>query len=510
MKKNKIKSKSKAFHTSLREKWKEALSSVLPIAVIVLALCFVLVPAPLSTMLGFLVGAAMLIIGTGLFTLGTELAMTPIGEEVGAAMTRSKKLWVVLLISFLVGVMITMSEPDLQVLAEQVPGIPNMTLIVMVAAGVGLFLVVALLRILFRIRMAYLLLGCYAAVFVLAQFVPKNFLAVAFDAGGVTTGPMTVPFILALGFGVSAIRSDANAENDSFGLVALSSIGPILAVMILSLIYQPEDTVYTGSSAIMNVADTQAMTRLFVTALPSYLGEVALALAPIAAFFVLFQLFALHLPGREVVRIFAGLLYTYVGLALFLTGVNVGFMPMGSYLGQTLASLPYRWVLVPIGMLIGYYVVSAEPAVHVLSKQVYEVSAGVIPPHALMLSLSIGVSVSVGLSMLRVLTGLNILYLLVPGYAMSLILMFFVPPIYTSIAFDSGGVASGPMTATFLLPLAMGACTAVGGDVATDAFGVVAMVAMTPLITIQLLGLFTRRKAAGKPALKPPQEEIIE
>ena len=185
-------------------------------------------------------------------------------------------------------------------------------------------------------------------------------------------------------------------------------------------------------------------------------------------------------------------------------------MPMGSYLGQTLASLPYRWVLVPIGMLIGYYVVSAEPAVHVLSKQVYEVSAGVIPPHALMLSLSIGVSVSVGLSMLRVLTGLNILYLLVPGYAMSLILMFFVPPIYTSIAFDSGGVASGPMTATFLLPLAMGACTAVGGDVATDAFGVVAMVAMTPLITIQLLGLFTRRKAAGKPALKPPQEEIIE
>ncbi|MDY3815529.1 MAG: DUF1538 domain-containing protein [Candidatus Limiplasma sp.] len=500
--------KKTTYHTILREKWREALSSVLPIVLIVLALCFVVVPVPLSTMLGFLLGAALLIIGTGLFTLGTELAMTPIGEEVGAAMTRSKKLWVILLISFLVGFMITMSEPDLQVLASQVPGIPNMTLILMVAAGVGLFLVVALLRILLRIRMAYLLLGCYAAVFLLALFVPKNFLAVAFDSGGVTTGPMTVPFILALGFGVSSIRSDKNAENDSFGLVALSSVGPILAVMILSLIFQPEDTAYSVTTA-AEAADTQAMSLLFLKALPHYLGEVALALAPIAVFFLLFQLFALRLPLREVVRILMGLLYTYVGLTLFLTGVNVGFMPMGSYLGQALASLPCRWVLAPIGMLMGYYVVSAEPAVHVLSKQVYEVSAGAIPPRALMLSLSIGVSVSVGLAMVRVLTGLNILYLLVPGYLLSLILMFFVPPIYTSIAFDSGGVASGPMTATFLLPLAMGACAAVGGDVATDAFGVVAMVAMTPLITIQLLGLASRRRAVQKPA-QSPMEEIIE
>ena len=510
MKKGRLKSRHNAFHGIMQEKWKEAMSSVLPIVLIVLVLCFIVVPAPVSTMLGFLVGAAMLIVGMGLFTLGTDLAMTPIGEEVGSAMTRSKKLWVVMLISFLVGVMITMSEPDLQVLAEQVPGIPNMTLIVMVAVGVGLFLVLALLRILLRIRMAYLLLGCYLAVFILAQFVPKNFLAVAFDAGGVTTGPMTVPFILALGLGVSSIRSDQNAENDSFGLVALSSVGPILAVMILSLIYQPEDTVYTTASAMTAVADTQSMTGVFLHALPDYLGEVAFALAPIAIFFVLFQIFVLHLSARDVVRIFAGLLYTYAGLTLFLTGVNVGFMPMGTYLGQTLASLPCRWVLVPIGMLMGYYVVSAEPAVHVLSKQVYEVSAGAIPPRALMLSLSIGVSCSVGLAMLRVLTGLNILYLLVPGYAIALVLMFFVPPIYTSIAFDSGGVASGPMTATFLLPLAMGACTAVGGDVATDAFGVVAMVAMTPLIAIQILGLFTQRKAREEQREALPAEEIIE
>ena len=509
-KKKRIKLRRQTHRNILMEKWKEALTSVIPITVIVLVLCFLLVPVPTDAMMAFLIGAAMLVIGMGLFTLGTDLAMTPIGEHVGTAMTRSKRLWVVLLISFLVGMIITISEPDLQVLAEQVPGVPNMTLILSVAVGVGVFLVVALLRILFRVRMSLLLLGCYTVVFILAQFVPPSFLAVAFDSGGVTTGPMTVPFILALGVGVSAIRSDSDAENDSFGLVALCSVGPILAVMILSLIYRPDGAAYTPV-ALPAVEDTQSLARMFAEALPKYMGEVAAALLPIALFFLLFQILSLRLNVRELVRIGAGLMYTYVGLVLFLAGVNVGFMPMGNYIGQLLASLEARWILVPIGMLIGYYVVAAEPAVHVLSKQVYELSAGSIPKRALNLSLSIGVSVSVGLAMLRILTGLPILYLLIPGYAIALLLMIFVPPVFTSIAFDSGGVASGPMTATFLLPLAMGACTGVGGDVATDAFGVVAMVAMTPLITIQVLGLvFKHRQKAELQTAEASAEDIIE
>ncbi len=498
-------------HSILNEKWKEAFASVLPITLIVLAMCFAWVPAPVSAMLGFLVGAVMLIVGMGLFTLGTDLAMTPIGEHVGSAMTRSKKLWLIMLISLLVGIIVTISEPDLQVLAEQVPGVPNMTLILAVAIGVGLFLVVALLRILFRIPMKWLLLGCYVFVFVLAQFVPDTFLAVAFDSGGVTTGPMTVPFILALGVGVSSIRSDSNAENDSFGLVALCSVGPILAVMLLGFIFRPNGANYSTTSALTDVADTRAMSAMFAHAFPHYMKEVAIALLPIAAFFVLFQLTVLHLHRREVFRIVAGLLYTYFGLALFLTGVNVGFMPMGNFLGQALGVMDARWLLIPIGMLIGYFVVSAEPAVHVLSKQVYELTAGAIPQKALGLSLSIGVAVSVGLSMMRIITGIHILYLLIPGYLVAILLMFFVPPIFTSIAFDSGGVASGPMTATFLLPLAMGACIAMGGDVATDAFGVVAMVAMTPLITIQILGLIFKFKQKKAEPLPPaPVEEIIE
>ena len=317
---------------------------------------------------------------------------------------------------------------------------------------------------------------------------------------------------MALGVGLASIRGDRDAQDDSFGLVALSSVGPILAVMLLGLIYRPDGAAYGPDAALLDAADTLELSRQFAHALPEYLGEVAIALAPIAAFFAGSQLMILHLPRREVLRIAAGLLYTYVGLALFLTGVNVGFMPMGNYLGQALAGMERRWLLVPLGMLMGYFVVSAEPAVHVLSRQVYELTAGAIPPRALGLSLSVGVSVSVGLAMLRILTGVPILWLLAPGYAVALVLMPFVPPIFTSIAFDSGGVASGPMTATFLLPMAMGACAAVGGDMATDAFGVVAMVAMTPLITLQVLGLVFKRRQRALKATAPQAEaeEIIE
>ena len=440
-----------------------------------------------------------------LFSLGAELAMTPMGERVGTCMTRTKKVWLMLLLGFLLGFIITISEPDLQVLANQVQAVPNMVLIVTVAVGVGIFLLIALLRMLLSIPLRTLLVGFYIVVFVLAMFVPKEFLAVAFDSGGVTTGPMTVPFIMALGVGVSAIRSDKHSANDSFGLVALCSIGPILAVLILGLIYRPDSAGYTPV-AVPDVADSKDLARLFAVEFPTYLKEIAVSLLPIAAFFLIFNFAAMHLKKKQLIRIGVGLLYTYIGLVVFLTGVNVGFMPAGNYLGSVLAGLPYRWIIVPIGMLIGYFIVMAEPAVYVLMRQVEELTDGAISGEAMKHSLSIGVAVSVGLAMLRVLTGISIFWLLIPGYAIALVLSFFVPKIFTAIAFDSGGVASGPMTATFLLPFAMGACSAVGGNIVTDAFGVVAMVAMTPLITIQGLGVLYRvrsRRAALNAAAAP-------
>ena len=493
------------YRSKLSEKLNESLKAVLPIVGIVLVLSFAVAPVPPGILMAFLLGAALLIVGMMLFSLGAELAMTPMGERVGTCMTRTKKVWLMLLLGFLLGFIITISEPDLQVLANQVQAIPNMVLIITVAVGVGIFLLIALLRMLLGIPLRTLLVGFYVLVFVLAMLVPKEFLAVAFDSGGVTTGPMTVPFIMALGVGVSAIRSDKHSANDSFGLVALCSIGPILAVLILGLIYHPDSAGYTPVS-VPDVADSKALARLFAVEFPTYLKEIAVSLLPIAAFFLIFNFAAMHLKKKQLIRIGVGLLYTYVGLVIFLTGVNVGFMPAGNYLGSVLAALPYRWIIVPIGMLIGYFIVMAEPAVYVLMRQVEELTDGAISGSAMKHSLSIGVAVSVGLAMLRVLTGISIFWLLIPGYAIAITLSFFVPKLFTAIAFDSGGVASGPMTATFLLPFAMGACSAVGGNIVQDAFGVVAMVAMTPLITIQGLGVLYRvrsRRAAAQAAAAP-------
>ncbi len=479
------------YRTRLREKLDEAIRAVLPIIMIVLALSLTVAPMKNGVLLAFLFGGALLIVVMMFFTLGAELAMEPMGEQVGGRITRTRKLWIILPTGFLLGALITVSEPDLQVLAGQVQSIPNRVLIFSVAGGVGLFLLLALLRMLLRVRLRTLLLVFYAAVLILAFLAPADFLAVAFDAGGVTTGPMTVPFILAFGVGISAIRSDEKAQGDSFGLIALCSVGPVLAVLLLSLIYHVDGTDYTAA-VVPQFTDSVELRNLFTTALPAYLREIAKALLPILVFFGVFQVAGLNLGKKTLLRIGIGLLYTYVGLVLFLTGVNVGFMPAGSYLGETLANAPLRALVIPVGMLIGYFIVKAEPAVYVLMKQVEELTSGAVTGQVLQRSLSIGVSVSIGLAMLRVLTGLSILYFIVPGYVLALVLSFFVPDIFTAIAFDSGGVASGPMTATFLLPLATGATLAVGGNVVTDAFGVVAMVAMTPLIAIQLLGISYR------------------
>ena len=479
------------YRSKLNEKLQESLAAVLPILAIVLILSFTIAPLPTSVLMAFLFGAVLLVVGMMFFSLGAELAMSPMGERVGACITKTRRVGIMLTLGFLLGFLITISEPDLQVLANQVQAVPNMVLIVTVAVGVGLFLCFAMLRMLLSVPLNTMLVGFYIVVFVLAMFVPKDFLAVAFDSGGVTTGPMTVPFIMAMGVGVSAIRSDKHSANDSFGLVALCSIGPILAVLILSLIFRPDGGSYTAV-VIPEIGDSAALWQLFFVAFPTYFKEIAVSLLPIAAFFAVFNLVSLHLERKQLIRIGVGLAYTYLGLVIFLTGVNVGFMPAGNYLGSVIAGLSCNWILIPIGMLIGYFIVMAEPAVYVLMRQVEELTDGAIPGSAMKHSLSIGVAVSVGLAMIRVLTGISIFYLLVPGYAVAIVLSFFVPKLFTAIAFDSGGVASGPMATTFLLPFAMGACSAVGGNIVTDAFGVVAMVAMTPLITIQGLGLIYR------------------
>ena len=466
---------------------REAIASVLPITLIVLALCLFFIPLNSGLMLSFLIGSVMIIVGMGLFTIGSDLSMTQIGVQIGSKMTKSRKLWLILILSFILGFIITIAEPDLQVLAKNVPDIDTTVLIVTVSVGVGLFLLVSMLRILFSIPLRWLLIALYVIVFGIAAVSAPSFLSVAFDSGGVTTGPMTVPFIMALGVGVASIRSDEKAKSDSFGLVALCSVGPILSVLILGFIYK-SSAEGSAETVVNQFENTVEIGQSYLHGLPEYFLEVAIALLPIVGFFFIYQLISLKIKKRALSRITVGFVMTYLGLVLFLTGVNVGFSSLGYALGGEIVNEGVKYLLIPLAMLMGWFIINAEPAVHVLNQQVEELSAGAISAKAMSLSLSIAVSGAMGLAMLRVITGLSIMWFVVPGYIISLALAFFVPPTFTAIAFDSGGVASGPLTATFMLPFAMGASTAVGGNVMTDAFGLVALVAMMPLITVQVMG----------------------
>lgn len=494
---------------TLKVKIMESLSAVLPITGIVLVISVFLVPLEVGIMAMFLVGAVMLIFGMGMFQLGAEIAMEPLGEGIGIQMSKSRKKLLVVLIAFFMGVLITIAEPDLQVLSNQVPSVPNQVLIFTVAAGVGICLAMAVLRIVWKIDLSTILIVMYAVVLIFSFFVPDGFLAVAFDSGGVTTGPITVPFIMALGVGLSAVRGDKDASSDSFGLVAISSVGPIMAVMILGYCFSAEETAY-GASGIATVETMRDVILAFGWELPHYAREVLISLLPIAGVFLVFQLVSRRYKQRQIIRIIMGFLYTYVGLVVFLCGVNVGFAPAGTLLGYELAASSQKWLLIPIGMLIGYFIVKAEPAIQILNHQVQSVTNGFIPAKSMNRCLSAGVAISLGLAMVRILTGISIQWIVIPGYIIALIMSRFVPKIFVGIAFDSGGVASGPMTSTFVLPLCIGACEAIGGNIMTDAFGAVALVALTPLIAIQLMGIQCRIKQNRQQKMTKPVNLIPE
>ncbi len=485
---------------ALRDKIVESLTAIIPIALIVAVLAITVTPLDTGTFVLFSIGVFFLIVGMGCFTLGADMSMLVIGEKIGSAITRTRKVWVIALVSFVIGIIVTVAEPDLQILARQVPAVAERTplgnylLILTVAVGVGIFLMLAMLRIIFHIRLSILLIVFYVGAFVASIFVSPQFWAVSFDSGGVTTGPMTVPFIISLGVGVASLRAGKGGQDDSFGLVALSSVGPIIAVLVLGIIFRIEDVPYTLEPLTV-ASDTRDVLFAYLNGFADYALEVVIAISPILVFFLCFQLFTRSFHKRQLVRIFMGFLYTFVGLVLFLTGANVGFMPVGREIGVALANLWRGALLIPVGMLIGYFVVAAEPAVHVLNKQVERMSAGAITASSMKKGLCAGVCISLGLAMLRIVTGINIMWILVPGYLIALGLTFFTPPLFTGIAFDSGGVASGAMVSSFVLPLAIGACSVLDpAGIMTQAFGCVAFVALTPLISIQILGILYKRK----------------
>ncbi len=480
-------------------KIKESAISVVPVMAIVILLHFTLAPLPGGQLGQFVLGGLLLILGLGIFLIGADLGMVPFGQRVGSALTHRRNLPLILGASMLIGFAITVAEPDVQVLASQVAGIvkglDKGPLLLMIAFGVGFFLVIAMLRVVLQISLPKLLVFFYALVFIACAFAETAYVCVAFDSGGATTGPITVPFIMAMGIGVASAVKKSGGSDNSFGFVGLASIGPIAAVAIMGLanpMKMGEEPANGAAVASVPLLDA------FLQPLPHIMGEITMALLPLIVIFIVFQLAMLKLPAGQVRRMVSGFVYTWVGLVVFMTGVTGGFTPVGRSLGMELGAMSGGWALLIIGFILGAVVVCAEPAVWVLTEQVEEVSGGTIPRMIMLSALSVSIALAVALGMFRVVTGASIWYMIIPGYLIALILTRFCPPLFTAIAFDSGGVASGPMSTTFILALTLGAAVARGGNPATDAFGMVAMIAMAPLITIQILGLAFKRMEQNK------------
>lgn len=474
------------------EKVKESAVSVIPVMAIVVLLHLTIAPLPHGQLGQFVLGGALLILGLSIFLIGADLGMVPFGQRVGAALTHKRSLTLILGAAFAIGFAVTIAEPDVQVLASQVatitPDLNKSLLLVMIATGVGVFLIIAMLRTVMKIPLRVLLLVFYGIVFAVCAFDAPAYVSIAFDSGGATTGPITVPFIMALGIGVASSikKSSSDGGDSSFGFVGLASIGPIAAVAVMGLFSPMSDEIPDFSAA---AAGSGSLLQPFLYQLPHVAKEITLALLPILVLFVIFQVTMLKLPGRQVRRMITGFIYAWVGLVIFMIGVNGGFTPTGRSLGMELGGLVGGWALLPVGLVLGAVVVIAEPAVWVLTEQVEEVSGGSIKRSVMLLALSASIAMAVTLGMIRVVTGISIWYILLPGYILALVMTKYCPPMFTAIAFDSGGVASGPMSTTFVLALTLGAAIASGGNPATDAFGMVAMIAMAPLLTIQALGM---------------------
>ncbi len=490
----------------ITDKVKEVLYSVLPITIIVLLLNFTVTPMESYVIWRFLFGALLIIIGLSVFLFGVDIGITPLGNLMGASIAKTNKVWVVATLGIVLGFFISVAEPDLQILADQVDFvtsglIPKMSILLIVSLGIAIMLTTGLIRIVYNIPLYKMLTVLYVFIFILSIFTSQEFLAISFDASGATTGALTVPFILALATGTSALKKDSKAsEKDSFGLVAITSTGAIISVLMMSIISK-SDIISSNLESIH--LQSKSIFAPFIHEIPIISGEVLLALIPIMILLLIFQKKSFHLTFKALRKILKGFLYTFVGLVLFLVGVNAGFMDVGRFVGYQLASFENKVPIILVGFILGLVTILAEPAVHVLTDQIEDVTSGYVKRKVVLLALSIGVGFSVALSILRILVpNIKLWHYLLIGYIISIALTYVVPKLFVGIAFDSGGVASGPMTATFILSFAQGAAEAIdGADVLIDGFGIIAMVALTPLITLQILGFIYKLKS-GKGGLE--------
>ena len=487
----------------LTESLIDALKSVMPIVLIIIGISFI-IGIPNKAIMSFSLSAILLIVGIAVFTTGANMSMIKIGEKIGDLLVKKRRKWLILVASLIVGIVITISEPDLIVLANELSSIPNMLLIILVAIGVGIFLLIGVYRILSKLSFRTIVTVSLLVIMALLYFTPQTFVSIAFDSGGVTTGAMGVPLIVAFGYGISKLRGGKEAKSNSFGLCGICSLGPIIVVLILGFFFHV-DNYFETTGFINNNGIWENIVNCFIKSFK----EISLALLPILIVFYISQLFDKRMNKYEHFRMVFGIILSLFGLTLFLTGVSSGFLEIGYRIGNTFAISSYKYLLIPVGMVLGYIIIKLEPAVKILIKRISSLTEGSISEELISLCLSIGVCVAVGLSVIRIYFGIPIIYIIVPGYFIAATLMYFTPSMFTAIAFDSGGAASGAMTTSFLLPLCIGACVALDSNIMTDAFGVGSLVALTPIITIQILGIIYNRKLQVKPTVHY-NEEIVE
>lgn len=470
------------------DKVKESLFSILPFFLIIVMLYLIFLPFNTFAFLSIIIATVLMVLGMALFNVGVDMSTMKMGGYVGSHLSKSRKFSFMLILSFIMGFVVTIAEPDLMVLAEQVPGISSKWIVLItVSIGTGLFLLLSTIRTLFRWNIKTILIISYSLALLLSFFSPLNFLGLAYDSIGVTTGAVSVPFIMAFGLGICAVRSGKSNQDDGFGLIALASIGPVLAILIVSLFIKSDSSITTEVISASSTAGE--MGGLMLSNLLSYLKEVFIVIIPIFAFFLLYNFRYLKLPKTSLFRMFIGLLYTYFGLVMFLVGVSSGYLPMADILGVTIAGGELKWLLLPLGLLIGFFLVFAEPAVHVLNKQIEDITEGVIKRKTMLIGISIGVSIAMLLIMSRALFSINFFYLIIPLSLLMIILSIFTPNLFEGIAFDSGGAAAGSLTASFVLPFVIGVCKSLNLDILLYAFGSVSLIAILPTIVIQIMGI---------------------
>lgn len=488
----------------LKNDLKESFKIILPIIILVFLLNM-FVSFPSSLIISFLFSSVLLILGTSLFTFGADLSMVIIGERLGNKLVKSKKVWIILIACFIIGTIVTIAEPDLKVLADQVISIPNHILILTISIGVGISLLLSALKSIYSWDLNKLLFIGYTIVLILMLFVPQNFIPLAFDSGGITTGTISIPFILTLGVGLTVNRTDKKAKENSFGLVALCSIGPIISMFLLGLLYD-----YSGSYNINNLIRTDITYINYLNQLFISTKDVLISILPIIAVFIFFQAFTKDISKTEMRKIIFGLIVMLIGLILFFVAVNVGFIDMGYYIGKYLTISNYSYLLIPFVVLISYFISIAEPAVLVLNEQVENITEGSISKKTMNVSLAVGVCIATFLSIIRVLTNTSFLYYIIPGQILALILMLFTPKVFTAIAFDAGGATGGTLTAAFLLPITIGVCMATNSDILTNAFGLAALISLAPLITIQIVGIIYSYKTRSIINIEDIDDSIID